>query len=65
MKLPEILARLEIARKELAPMRGQLERDCPNDTALTLGHALGAVHRAKGLVERDLRLQKEQEEADE
>jgi hypothetical protein len=64
MKLLEILARLETATKELAPMRGQLERDCSDDTALTLGEALGVIFRAKALVERDLKLQKEQEEAD-
>jgi len=45
-------------------MRGQLERDCSEDTALALGRTLGALHQAKGLVERDLKLQKEQEEAD-
>jgi hypothetical protein len=64
MKLPEILARLRFAIKDLAPMRGQLERDCPDDTALALGEALGVVYRAKALVERDLKLQQEQEEAD-
>jgi hypothetical protein len=64
MKLPEILARLEIAFKTMAPIRGQLEPECSDETALALGHALGSVHRAKGLVERDLRLQQEQEEAD-
>jgi hypothetical protein len=31
---------------------------------LELGHALGSLHKAKALVERDLKLQKEQEEAD-
>jgi hypothetical protein len=60
MKLPEILARLETASKELRPMRGQLERDCPGDTAMTLGEALGVIHRAKTLVERDLKLQQGQ-----
>jgi hypothetical protein len=64
MQLPEILTRLETALQELLPIRGQLERDCPDETALVLGQAIGAVFRAKALVERDLRLQKEQEEAD-
>jgi hypothetical protein len=64
MKLHEILTRCEAAFAQLDPMRGQLERDCSDDTALALGQALGAVYRAKGLVERDLKLQKEQEEAD-
>jgi hypothetical protein len=64
MKLVEILARCEAAFAQLAPMRSQLERDCSNDTALELGHALGSLHKAKALVERDLKLQKEQEEAD-
>jgi hypothetical protein len=64
MRLPEILTRLETALQELLSMRGQLERDCPDETALVLGQAIGAVFRAKALVEHDLRLQKEQEEAD-
>jgi hypothetical protein len=64
MKLAEILAHCETAFTELVQIRGQLERDCHNDTALALGLAVGAVDRAKGLVERDLRLRKEQEEAD-
>jgi hypothetical protein len=64
MKLPEILARCEAAFAQLAPMRGQLE-DCLDETALELGRALGAVHRAKALVERDLKWQREQEAADE
>jgi|HubBroStandDraft_6_1064221.scaffolds.fasta_scaffold108982_8 hypothetical protein len=64
MKLVEILARCEAAFAQLAPMRGQLERDCSEDTALALGRTLGALHQAKGLVERDLKLQKEQEDAD-
>jgi hypothetical protein len=65
MKLVEILARCEAAFAQLAPMRGQLERDCLDETALELGRALGAVHRAKALVERDLKHQREQEAADE
>ena len=65
MKLPEILARLEAAFAQLIPMRGQLEGECPDDTALALGTALGTVYQAKRLVERDLKLQKEQEAADE
>jgi hypothetical protein len=64
MQLPEILTRLETALQELLPIRGQLERDCPDETALVLGQAIGTVFRAKALVEHDLRLQKEQEEAD-
>jgi hypothetical protein len=64
MKLPEILMRLETALKEMLPIRGQLEEECSNETALTLGQALGVTFQAKVLVERDLRLQQEQEEAD-
>jgi hypothetical protein len=63
MKLREILARCEAAFAQLAPMRGQLERDCSDDTALALGHALGTLHQAKTLVERDLRLQQEDADA--
>jgi phosphomannomutase len=64
MQLPEILTRLETALQELLPIRGQLERDCSDETALALGRAIGTVFQAKALVEHDLRLQKEQEEAD-
>jgi hypothetical protein len=64
MKLVEILTRCETAYGEMVAMRGQLEGDTSDETALALGQALGAVYRAKGLVERDLKLQKEQEEAD-
>jgi hypothetical protein len=64
MKLVEILARCETAYGEMVAMRAQLESDTSDETAFALGQALGAVYRAKGLVERDLKLQKEQEEAD-
>jgi hypothetical protein len=63
MKLREILACCEAAFAQLASMRGQLERDCSDETALELGRALGAVHQAKTLVERDLRLQQEDADA--
>jgi hypothetical protein len=63
MKLVEILAHCEIAFMELVAMRGELERDCSDETALALGHALGSVHKAKALVERDLRLQQEDADA--
>ena len=47
------------------PIRGQLEGECSNETALALGNALGAIYQAKVLVERDLELQQKQETADE
>jgi hypothetical protein len=59
MKLLEILAHCEIAFDQLVLMRGQLERECQDDTAFALGEAIGAVHKAKALVERDLRAQEE------
>jgi hypothetical protein len=58
------MTRLETALQELLPIRGQLEGDCPDETALVLGQAIGTVFQAKALVERDLRLRKEREEAD-
>jgi hypothetical protein len=65
MKLPEILAHCEAAFRELAVMRGDLENGMQSDTAFELGKALGSLHKAKALVERDLKHQREQEAADE
>lgn len=54
MELSEILAHLETAFMELAAMRGNLDNGMRPDTAFALGEALGAVHQAKRLVERDI-----------
>jgi hypothetical protein len=55
MRLPEILWRLETAFETMAPIRGHLEGDSREDTALAMGLALGTLADAISKVKRDLK----------
>ena len=54
MTIDEIAKCVDRAIEALAPMRGEMEGDTSVETTLALGTALGALFKAKHLVNKDL-----------
>jgi hypothetical protein len=57
MKLEEILTRLDQAFDALYPIRGHLESDTSEESALALGEVLGNVAKARASIRRDIQFQ--------
>jgi hypothetical protein len=53
MTIEEIAKCVDLAIAALGPMRGEMEGDTSLETTLALGTALGALFKAKHLINRD------------
>jgi hypothetical protein len=63
MTINEIVKRVDWAIETLTPMRGNMEGDTSDETTLALGHALGSLVKAKGLLLVDLAYAKAKQRA--